>query len=67
MDSHELLHRAAKDMREQHGPEHARHEFWTRLADWLDSVAVGLENRSAFTPGAGHALAVARAYLGKTS
>ena len=35
------------------------------VADWLDSLALSVENRSAFTPGLNHGEAVARAYLGE--
>lgn len=63
--SAETLRRAAALMREQHGPEHKRHEMWNAMAEWLDSHAdfhcVSCE------PGICYALIVARAYLGEVS
>jgi hypothetical protein len=40
--SADLLRRAAALMREQHGPDHPRHEFWHALATWQDGVATAL-------------------------
>ncbi len=63
----DVLRKAATLMREQHGPEHERHEMWTAMADWLESLA----RRSRFLTLAPlpnskeweHGFAVARAYL----
>lgn len=60
------LRRAARLMREQHGPEHKRHAMWAAMADWLDATADWADENEgrimlhALEPGA---LAVARAYL----
>ena len=61
-----VLREAAKAMREQHGPEHPRHEMWAAMADllearlavWLDDVPVSHD---------AHALAVASAYIDATA
>ncbi len=37
------LRAAAKDMREQHGPEHERHEMWAAMSSWLECVADRIE------------------------
>jgi hypothetical protein len=61
------MRRAARQMREQHGPEHVRHEFWSAVADYLENEAVqapdigGVYLRGGRTA---YALSVARAYLG---
>ena len=60
--SAETLRAAAAKMREQHGPEHERHEMWTALAAWLDACALVTE--VAPDRHKGNALAVATAYLG---
>lgn len=66
--SADVLRRAAALMREQHGPDHKRHEMWAAMADWLDSVARAVEyDHSINDADRTHALAVARAYLGEQS
>jgi len=61
---------AAAHMRQYHGPGHVRHEFWTRLADWLGACAGQLESGGGSLsqcddPGSiREALDLARAYLG---
>jgi hypothetical protein len=76
--SAETLRRAAALMREQHGPEHVRHEMWSAMAALLDDAA---ENQGLFDTGDlsfehdsimrrlayMKAFAVARAYLGSES
>jgi hypothetical protein len=57
----EELRRAAALMREQHGPDHVRHQFWFALADWLDDEAAGAQ--TPWGEPTAHALAVTRAYL----
>jgi hypothetical protein len=59
----ETLREAARQMREQHGPQHERHEMWSRMADLLDTVPD--TGTSSITYHA--ALKVARAYLGVAS
>ena len=76
----QVLRRAAGLMREQHGPEHVRHEFWLALAAWLETeaddygdIASGPygEAGAAFVAGdvggdVDPAITVARAYLNET-
>jgi ABC-type antimicrobial peptide transport system ATPase subunit len=63
----ELLRRAAADAREQHGPAHARHEFWCRLSNWWDKTAWMIEMDADLLHriGCDEAVAAARAYLGR--
>lgn len=56
------LREAATFMREQHGPDHPRHEMWFALADLLEHAALTLES-TGHTPSVEYALHVARAYL----
>jgi hypothetical protein len=63
--STDLQRAAATNMRNQHGPEHVRHDFWSALADWLDDVATDIEH-DLWPEGHDvprHSLVVARAYL----
>jgi hypothetical protein len=66
--SAETLRHAAARMREAHGPDHPRHEFWHRLADLLDSEAVNAEafatHKNPLGAPSVHVIAVAHAYLG---
>lgn len=43
--SADLLRRAAASMREQHGPDHVRHDMWSAMADWLDHAAARSESK----------------------
>ena len=74
----DTLHKTAKLMREQHGPEHQRHTFWHALADWIDNRARDAQDAIVVQdtldlsycddpPGIEWALKVARAYLGEAA
>jgi hypothetical protein len=68
--SAETLREAARLMREQHGPEHERHEMWSRMADLMTESARTTEVFGTVgQPGSLNylSLAVARAYLGEAS
>ena len=74
------IRRAAALMREQHGPDHVRHEFWHALAAWLETEACNYDELAAGPYGAvgeafvagdfggdvDPAIVVARAYLEAT-
>lgn len=60
-----ILREAAALMREQHGPDHERHEMWTVMAAWLDYTFAVWDLTSAGERL--HSKSVARAYLGTTA
>lgn len=60
----DTLHRAAALMREEHGPDHKRHEMWSAMADLLDLCAsVTDPDDDPNEDGLRQALAAANAYL----
>jgi hypothetical protein len=61
------IRRAAQSMREQHGPEHVRHEFWHSLATWLELRARVAERSDDVKGDTFDALKIATAYLGEMS
>lgn len=76
-DTADRLLSAARLMREQHGPEHQRHEMWMAMASWLETAEADLTTRcrrccegdcngcsnSAWLPHVLKASTVANAYL----
>ena len=50
---------AAALMRKQHGPEHERHEMWKAMADLMDAIGGGANDRETYE----RALAVAHEYI----
>lgn len=57
--SADLMRETAALMREQHGPDHPRHEMWVAMADWLEVTASDVGSSTLAYKAA---LAVANAY-----
>lgn len=63
----ERLRRAATLMREQHGPDHERHEMWSAMETLLFMAADHTDGRrNTCSSCVGQAVAVADAYLAAT-
>jgi hypothetical protein len=61
------IRRAAQSMREQHGPDHVRHDFWHSLATWLELKARAAGRSGDIKGDTLDALKIATAYLGELS